>query len=190
MTLRPTELNDGAELLALERIRSRLRDIPDFPKPGVSFKDITPALLHANTFQAITALFAHRYAHTPFTAVAGIDARGFILGAALAHELHTGFIPIRKAGKLPGEVIRQTYDLEYGSATIEVQTGLLEPGTTVLLIDDLIATGGTLLAAHSLLAQLDVSVHEVVALIDLPSLGGSQKLLERGLSVYTLLQDR
>lgn len=179
---------DGLDLLALERIKSRIREVSNFPKPGVAFKDISPALLHAHTFELLIDLFAQRYRPIGLTAIAGVDARGFILGGALARALNIGFIPIRKAGKLPGPVARADYALEYGTATIEVQRDLFAPGTSVVIMDDLIATGGTLIAAHGLLTQLGAHVHEVAAVIDLPQLGGSEKLRQANITVFSLLQ--
>jgi adenine phosphoribosyltransferase len=119
--------------------------------------------------------------------VAGLDARGFILGAVVAYELNLGFVPIRKKGKLPFDTIQETYELEYGSATVELHTDAVKPGDRVLLIDDLIATGGTMLAGKKLLEQLGASVIEGAAIVDLPELGGSGKIRASGLPLFTLV---
>jgi adenine phosphoribosyltransferase len=119
--------------------------------------------------------------------VAGLDARGFILGAVIAYELNLGFVPIRKKGKLPFTTVEETYELEYGSATVELHTDAVKPGDRVLLIDDLIATGGTMMAGMKLLEKLGATVIEGAAIVDLPELGGSQKLKDSGLSLFTLL---
>ncbi|MEG0053474.1 MAG: adenine phosphoribosyltransferase, partial [Comamonas sp.] len=119
--------------------------------------------------------------------VAGLDARGFILGAVIAHELNVGFVPIRKKGKLPFTTVEETYELEYGSATVELHTDAVKPGDRVLLIDDLIATGGTMMAGKKLLEKLGATVIEGAAIVDLPELGGSAHLREKGLSLFTLV---
>lgn len=170
-------------------IRARLRNVADFPTPGVIFKDITSVLMHAPTFHTLIEVFAHRYAHAKLDAIAGIDARGFIIGAALAHALQLGFIPVRKAGKLPGDVLTQEYALEYGTATIEIQRELFPAGTRVVLVDDLIATGGTILAAHTLLTRLHAEVIEIAAVIDLPHLGGSTRLRDAEIPLFTLIAE-
>jgi len=120
--------------------------------------------------------------------VAGLDARGFILGSVIAYELGLGFVPIRKKGKLPFTTVEETYELEYGSATVELHTDAVKPGQRVLLIDDLIATGGTMMAGKKLLEKLGATVMEGAAIVDLPELGGSQKLREAGLKLFTLVE--
>jgi adenine phosphoribosyltransferase len=129
----------------------------------------------------------HRYYDTHADAVAGLDARGFIIGAVVAHELNVGFIPIRKKGKLPFTTVEETYELEYGSATVEIHSDAVRAGDRVLLLDDLIATGGTMAAGHRLLERLGATGIEGAAIVDLPELGGSQRLRAAGLPIYTLV---
>ncbi|MBU6441561.1 MAG: adenine phosphoribosyltransferase, partial [Betaproteobacteria bacterium] len=156
----------------------------------VRFRDITPLLLDARAMRVLVDQFVWRYmdpARRP-DVVAGIDARGFIIGSVVAFELGVGFVPVRKKGKLPFETLSESYALEYGSATVEVHSDALRAGQRVLLIDDLIATGGTMLAAHRLLQRLGASVVEGAAIVDLPELGGSAALREAGLELFTLLR--
>jgi adenine phosphoribosyltransferase (EC 2.4.2.7) len=161
-----------------------LRDIPDFPKPGVVFKDITPLLAAPEAFAAVIADMADRN-EGRIDLVAGIEARGFVLGAALAHAMGVGFIPIRKAGKLPGRTAAISYDLEYGSATIEVHADDIAQGHRVLLVDDVLATGGTALAAWDLLTHVGAEVTGFEVVVDLSFLGGRQRLASR--SVHAIL---
>jgi len=167
---------------------SHLRTVPDWPAPGVQFRDITPLLQSPKVFRVLIDAFVHRYMDRRPTAVAGLDARGFILGAVVAYELNVGFVPIRKKGKLPFDTVEETYALEYGSATVELHTDAVKPGDTVLLIDDLIATGGTMLAGKKLLERLGAQVMEGAAIVDLPDLGGSRRLRDSGLALFTLLE--
>lgn len=169
------------------RLRQLIRTVPDWPKPGIQFRDLTPVFQDAACWRAVVRFFADRYQGEDVDAVAGIEARGFLLGSVLAHELGVAFIPIRKAGKLPHRTFAEDYALEYGNATLEVHADGCQPGERVVLVDDLIATGGTLLAAFSLLEQLGAQVHEAAAIIDLPELGGSARCRERGLPVCTLI---
>jgi adenine phosphoribosyltransferase len=162
-----------------------IRTIPDWPKKGVMFRDISSLLEDRLVFRKLVDLFVHRYFTTAIDAVVGIDARGFIIGAPLAYELNAGFIPVRKKGKLPGRTISEAYALEYGEAEVEIQTDWLKPGNQVILVDDLIATGGTMLAAATLLKRLGVEIVEAAAIIDLPDLGGSRRLQDAGLAVHT-----
>jgi adenine phosphoribosyltransferase len=168
-------------------LEKHIRTIPDWPSPGIMFRDITPLLRDGAAFVALIERFAERYAQTHIDAVAGIDARGFIIGAALAYRLGCGFIPIRKAGKLPFETMGESYTLEYGQATVEVHTDAAAPGDHVLVIDDLIATGGTMLAATSLMQRLGAKLVEAAAVIDLPELGGSARLEATGVKPFTLM---
>ncbi|TXH53378.1 MAG: adenine phosphoribosyltransferase, partial [Burkholderiaceae bacterium] len=131
-------------------IRSHIRTVPDWPSPGIQFRDITPLLSNPRVFRVLIDQFVHRYFELRPSAIAGLDARGFIIGSVLAYELNVGFVPIRKKGKLPFTTVEETYELEYGSATIEIHTDAVQPGDRVLLIDDLIATGGTARAAAQL----------------------------------------
>ena len=166
-----------------------VRTIADFPAPGIQFRDITPLLQNPRVFRVLIDAFVHRYMDPAVRpdVVAGLDARGFILGAVVAYELNVGFIPIRKKGKLPFTTVEETYELEYGSATVELHTDAVHPGDRVLLIDDLIATGGTMMAGKRLLEKLGATVTEGAAIVDLPELGGSQRLRDSGLQVFTLV---
>lgn len=170
-------------------LRDHIRTVPDWPAPGVQFRDITPLLQDAKVFRVLIDAFVHRYMDASMRpdVVAGLDARGFILGAVVAYELNVGFVPIRKKGKLPYTTVEETYELEYGSATVELHTDAVKSGDRVLLIDDLIATGGTMMAGKKLLEKLGASVMEGAAIVDLPELGGSQKLRESGLPLFTLV---
>ena len=170
-------------------LRDHIRTVPDWPAPGVQFRDITPLLQDAKVFRVLIDAFVHRYMDTAMRpqVVAGLDARGFILGAVVAYELNVGFVPIRKKGKLPFTTVEETYELEYGSATVELHTDAVKAGNRVLLIDDLIATGGTMMAGKRLLEKLGASVMEGAAIVDLPELGGSVKLKAAGLPLFTLI---
>jgi len=170
-------------------LRAHIRTVPDWPAPGVQFRDITPLLQDAKVFRILIDAFVHRYMDATMRpdVVAGLDARGFILGAVVAYELNVGFVPIRKKGKLPFTTVAETYELEYGSATVELHTDAVKPGDRVLLIDDLIATGGTMMAGMKLLEKLGAQVIEGAAIVDLPELGGSDKLRASGLALFTLL---
>ncbi len=169
-----------------EYIRNAIRSVPDWPTPGVTFRDITPILQDPRSFRVLVDLFVYRYMRHRLDLVAGIDARGFILGSVLAYELNLGFVPVRKQGKLPFQTLAEDYTLEYGNATVEMHTDAVKPGQRVLLIDDLIATGGTMVAAAKLLQRLGANVVEAAAIIDLPELGGSTTLKETGLPIYTV----
>jgi len=168
-------------------LKSEIRNVPDWPEPGVVFRDITPLLQNPRTLRVLVDLFVHRYMNTGLNLVAGIDARGFILGSIVAYELNLGFVPVRKKGKLPYKTIAQEYELEYGSATVEMHADACRPGDRVLLIDDLIATGGTMMAAKSLLERLGAQIVEGAAIVDLPELGGSDKLRAAGLALNVLV---
>ena len=170
-------------------LKSHVRTVPDWPAAGVQFRDITPLLQNPKVFRILIDAFVHRYLEPALRpdVVAGLDARGFILGAVLAYELNVGFVPIRKKGKLPFDTVAETYELEYGSATVELHTDAVSPGNKVVLIDDLIATGGTMMAGRRLLERLGAIVSEGAAIVDLPELGGSTRLREPGLSLFTLV---
>ncbi|MGE8548830.1 adenine phosphoribosyltransferase [Alcaligenes sp. Marseille-Q7550] len=167
-------------------IRQTIRNVPDWPKLGVTFRDITPVLQDPRSFRVLIDLFVYRYMGQKLDLVAGVDARGFIVGSVLAYELNLGFVPVRKKGKLPFNTVAEEYSLEYGNASVEMHTDSVRPGQRVLLIDDLIATGGTLLAAARLLQRLGANVVEAAAIIDLPELGGSKAVIDSGLPVYTV----
>lgn len=166
---------------------SRIRTIADWPEPGVMFRDITPLLRDGQAFGALIDAFAERYARAQIDAIAGIDARGFIIGAALAYRLGCGFIPVRKSGKLPFETMGESYALEYGAATVEVHSDAAAAGDHVLVVDDLMATGGTLLAAVRLMQRLGAKIVEAAVVIDLPALGGRARLAAAGVPGFALL---
>lgn len=167
-------------------IAKLIRTIPNYPKEGIMFRDITTLLKDPKGFKTTIDMMVDKYKNSDFDYVAGIEARGFILGAALAYALNKGFIPIRKKGKLPGKTITQSYDLEYGSDTIEIHHDSLHPGAKVLLIDDLIATGGTAIGAITLIEKAGGSVFETAFVVDLPELGGAQKIQKLGHKVFAL----
>ncbi|MEJ2041899.1 MAG: adenine phosphoribosyltransferase [Reinekea sp.] len=165
-----------------------IRTVPDWPQPGVQFRDITTLLSDKKVFRQLIDAFVHQYIDVPFDIVVGIDARGFILGAPIAYELNKGFVPVRKKGKLPFDTIEEAYDLEYGQAEIQIHADALKPGDRVLVIDDLIATGGTLVAACNLVERCAAEVVECAAIVDLPDLGGSKIIREKGLGVFSLCE--
>ena len=170
-------------------LRQHIRTVPDWPAPGVQFRDITPLLQDPKVFRVLIDAFVHRYMDRALRpdVVAGLDARGFILGSVVAYELGVGFVPIRKKGKLPFTTVQETYELEYGSSTVELHTDAVQPGDRVLLIDDLIATGGTMMAGKKLLEILGAQVSEGAAIVELPQLQGSARLRESGLTLFTLV---
>jgi len=157
-------------------IEQAIRNVPDFPKPGIQFKDITPVLADARLFAGSIELLTANFKPGTVDAVVGIDARGFIFAAAAATRLHAGFVPVRKKGKLPYKTIEQDYALEYGHATVAMHTDALKPGARVLLIDDLLATGGTSAAAVGLMQKLGAKILEITFLIELKFLNGREKL--------------
>ena len=168
-------------------IEAAIRNVPDFPKPGIQFKDITPVLADPRLFAGAIDLLTENFSPGSIDAVVGIDARGFIFAAAAATKLQAGFIPIRKKGKLPHSTHEQDYALEYGHATVAIHTDALRPGARVLLIDDLLATGGTAGAAAALLRKLGANIREIVFLIELKFLDGRKQLKDfpvRSLVVY------
>ena len=171
-------------------LKQHIRTVPDWPAPGVQFRDITPLLQNPRVFRVLIDAFVHRYMDPALRpdVVAGLDARGFILGSVVAYELGVGFVPIRKKGKLPFTTVGETYELEYGGATVELHTDAVRPGQRVLLIDDLIATGGTLMAGRNLLEKLGATVMEGAAIVDLPELGGSARIRASGLPLFTLVE--
>jgi len=172
---------------AADYIRHHIRTVPDWPMAGVQFRDITPLLSNPRVFRVLIDQFVHRYFDQKPTAIAGLDARGFIIGSVLAYELNIGFVPIRKKGKLPFSTVEESYELEYGSATVEIHTDAVKAGDRIVLIDDLIATGGTMLAGARLLQRLGAEIIEGAAIVDLPELGGSAKLRAAGLPLFTLV---
>ena len=170
----------------LDILKAKIRDINDFPKKGVLFKDITPLLGDPQAFNLIINLLADRYIGRRIDRVVGIEARGFILGAALAYKLNAGLVLIRKSGKLPAETLKTAYELEYGANELEVHRDALSPGLRVVLIDDVIATGGTICAAADLVQELQCDIVEVAFLIELCSLHGRKRL--QCYPVFSLLQ--
>jgi adenine phosphoribosyltransferase len=171
-----------------ELVRGLIRTVPDWPKPGVMFRDITPMMQDPRAFRALIDMFVYRHMRNRLDAVVGIDARGFIFGSALAYALNVGFVPVRKAGKLPFKTVAQPYSLEYGDATVEVQEDAIKPGQRVLLVDDLVATGGTMLAAIKLLQQLGGNVAEAAAVVNLPALGGSALIAETDTPFFSVCE--
>lgn len=164
-----------------------IRTIPDYPKPGIQFRDITTLLADPAAFHEAIDQLAAPYRDARIERVVGIEARGFILGGALADRLCAGFVPVRKRGKLPHETLRVAYALEYGTDEIEIHRDAVSHGQRVLLVDDLIATGGTALAAVQLLETLSATIVAAAFVIDLPELGGNEKLRARGIATHTLL---
>jgi adenine phosphoribosyltransferase len=168
-------------------LKDSIRSIPDYPKPGIVFRDITTLLSDPRAFRRAVDALVHPYAGGRIDQVAGIEARGFILGGAVAHQLSSGFVPIRKKGKLPHKTVSIAYALEYGTDEMEIHVDAIKPGDRVLLVDDLIATGGTAVAAVNLLRQIGADVIAACFVIDLPDLGGAKKLRELGVTVRTLV---
>ncbi len=171
-----------------ELVKSKIRTFPNWPKQGVMFRDITTLLKDKEGYNHMIDLLVERYKDKEIDVVAGIESRGFITGAVLAHRLGLGFVPIRKPGKLPGETASEEYELEYGKDKIEVHKDAIPEGSRVLLVDDLIATGGTALAACSLLKKLGAEIVECSFVIDLPDIGGKKKLLDAGYKVFNLVE--
>ncbi|CAN2198382.1 Apt Adenine/guanine phosphoribosyltransferases and related PRPP-binding proteins [Candidatus Nanopelagicaceae bacterium] len=160
--------------MQLSEALTLIRDIPDFPSSGILFRDITPVLANPQAFSVVTEHLAQ--SALPYTHVVGIEARGFILGSAISHHTQTGFVPIRKAGKLPHQTISRSYGLEYGVDVIEAHIDALTAADSVLVVDDVLATGGTLLAALEIIAELGAKVSEVVVLFEIEDLGGRRRI--------------
>jgi len=170
-------------------IKSKIRTVPDYPVKGIQFRDISTLISDPEGLQLVVKDLKERYeTKNEFDFIVGIEARGFIVGSALAYSLKKGFIMIRKPGKLPGEVVSQEYELEYGSDRMEIQSDAFLPGTKVLVVDDLIATGGTVISAIALVEKLGGIVTETAFIVDLPDLGGSQKLKQNGYNIFTLTE--
>ncbi|MCB2065961.1 MAG: adenine phosphoribosyltransferase [Erythrobacter sp.] len=174
--------------LSTEALKALVRTVPDFPKSGIQFRDITTLLAHGEGLAASIDLLADRAVTLGASKVAGIEARGFIFGTALALRLGLGFVPLRKAGKLPVEVISEDYALEYGSATLELDPTIIEPGEHVLVVDDLLATGGTAIAGANLLRRAGARVEHAMFVIDLPELAGAQALRDAGVTPHALME--
>ena len=171
-----------------EELIAAIRNIPDYPKPGIMFRDITTLLGNPRAFRRSVDELVHPFAGTKIEKVAGMEARGFIIGGAVAHQLSAGFVPIRKKGKLPHDTVRVAYSLEYGVDEMEMHRDAVQPGEKVILVDDLIATGGTAEGAVKLLKQMGADIVAACFIIDLPALGGRKKLEALGVDVRTLVE--
>ncbi len=171
-------------------IKSKIRTIPDHPKKGIMFRDITTLIKDPVGFRLVIDNFTQRYVQgeIDFDVIVGIEARGFIIGGALSYTLGKGFIPVRKIGKLPGDVERHEYELEYGTDTVEIHRDAISNGAKVLLVDDLLATGGTALAAATLIEKLGGKIAEMSFIVNLPEVGGDKKLKEKGYNIYCLTE--
>ena len=178
------------EVMGVEALADKIRKIENWPQKGILFHDITPVLQSAEYFRLLVDLLVYRYMGQKVDVVAGLDARGFIIGAALAYQLNVGFVPIRKKGKLPFDTVSQSYALEYGEATVEIHTDAIKPGARVLLVDDLVATGGTMLAGVELIRKLGGEVIEAAAILEFTDLDGGKKIRESGTPLFTLCQNK
>ena len=181
-----TRATKGAKTLQHQRIEDYIRTIPDFPEPGIMFRDVTTLFQDPRGFRLAVDQLLAPFVGLEIDKVAGLEARGFILGGAVAHQLSKGFIPVRKAGKLPAETIAQDYTLEYGTATVEIHADAIEPGERVLIVDDLLATGGTAEAGIKLIERLGGIVMGCAFVVDLPDLGGAKRLAAMGIDAHTL----
>lgn len=178
------------EVMGVEALADKIRKIENWPQKGILFHDITPVLQSAEYFRLLVDLLVYRYMGQKVDVVAGLDARGFIIGAALAYQLNVGFVPIRKKGKLPFDTVSQSYALEYGEATVEIHTDAIKPGARVLLVDDLVATGGTMLAGVELIRKLGGEVIEAAAILEFTDLDGGKKIRKSGAPLFTLCQNK
>ena len=171
-------------------IKTRIRTVPDYPKKGIMFRDITTLIKDPVGFRLVIDNLTQRYlsGEIQFDIIVGIEARGFIMGGALSYTLGKGFIPIRKSGKLPADVEKQEYALEYGTDTIEIHKDAFKKGAKVLVVDDLLATGGTALAAASLIEKIGGEVVEMAFIVNLPDVGGEKKLTDKGYKTYSLTE--
>lgn len=172
----------------MQHIKDKIRTIPDFPKQGIMFRDITTLLKDKDGFNDVINAFAERYKNQKIDVVAGIEARGFIIGGALANKLGVGFVPLRKKGKLPYKTHKIEYDLEYGKDCLEIHEDAIKTGDKVLVVDDLIATAGTCLAATNLIKKVGGEITECCFVIELPNLHGREKLENQGHKVFSLVQ--
>ena len=170
----------------MTEVKDYIRTIPDFPHEGILFRDVTTLFASPRGFRMAIDQLLHPYSGMRFDKVVGLEARGFILGGAVAHQLSAGFVPIRKKGKLPGAVISEHYQLEYGEAVVEIHDDAIAPGERVLLVDDLLATGGTAAAGIRLIERLGGSITGCAFIVDLPDLGGHARLAAMGMDVHTL----
>lgn len=172
--------------MTAEYIKSVIKTVPDYPKPGIMFRDVTSVLEDHKAFTACVAMLLEQYQGIEFDKVAGTEARGFLFGAPLALEMGVGFVPVRKPGKLPREVVSESYELEYGKDTLEIHKDAIKPGDRVLLVDDLLATGGTIGASAKLIRSLGGVVEHAGFVIGLPDLGGYEKLTALGIECYSI----
>ncbi|OGW56949.1 MAG: adenine phosphoribosyltransferase [Nitrospirae bacterium RBG_16_43_8] len=171
-------------------IKSKIRTVPDYPKKGIMFRDITTLIKDPVGFRLVIDSLTQRYiaGDVNFDVIVGIESRGFIIGGALSYTLGRGFVPIRKKGKLPAETIKHEYELEYGTDVIEIHKDAIKKGDRVLLVDDLLATGGTAMAAAALIEKLGGSVSEMAFIVDLPDVGGRKKIEAKGYKVFALTE--
>jgi adenine phosphoribosyltransferase len=176
----------GTDMAQQKTVRDYIRTIVDFPHEGILFRDVTTLFASPRGFRMAIDQLLHPYAGQAIDKVVGLEARGFIIGGAIAHQLSIGFVPIRKKGKLPGTVISEDYQLEYGEAVVELHDDAIEPGERILLVDDLLATGGTAAAGISLIERLGGNIIGCAFIIDLPDLGGRKKIEAMGMDVHAL----
>lgn len=169
-------------------IQDTIRKVPNWPSPGILFHDITPLLQNPKIFRILIDVFVHRYLDENIDVIVGVDARGFILGSVLAYQLNVGFVPIRKKGKLPFTTVSENYELEYGNAIVEIHTDAIKEGDKVVLVDDLIATGGTMLASLKLLHRLGANVVEAAGIIEFNELAGGENIRATGTPLFTVCQ--
>lgn len=172
----------------LSLIKSSIKSIADYPKPGILFRDVTSLLEDAEAYQATIRVLVEKYQAMGFNKVVGTEARGFLFGAPLALELGVGFVPVRKPGKLPRKTLAQSYALEYGTDTLEIHVDAIKPGDKVLVVDDLLATGGTIEATTQLIRQLGGEVKHAAFVINLPEIGGDKRLENLGLEVFSICE--
>ncbi len=177
------------EVMGVANLAEKVRKIPHWPKEGILFHDITPVLQSPQYFRLLVDLLVYRYMNQKIDVVAGLDARGFIIGAALAYQLNVGFVPIRKKGKLPFDTVSQSYALEYGEATVEIHTDAVREGAKVVLVDDLVATGGTMLAGVELIRKLGGEIVEACAFLEFTDLPGGRRIRDAGVPLFSLYQN-
>ena len=177
------------DVMGVEALAAKIRKIPHWPQDGILFHDITPVLQSPQYFRLLVDLLVYRYMNQKIDVVAGLDARGFIIGAALAYQLNVGFVPIRKKGKLPFTTVSESYALEYGHATIEMHTDALKQDSRVLLVDDLVATGGAMMAGVNLIRRMGANVVEAAAILEFTDLPGGANIRNEGVPLFTLYQN-
>ena len=176
------------EVFNAEALAQNIRKVPNWPKQGILFHDIPPILQYPLHFRLLVDLLVYRYMSQKIDVVAGLDARGFIIGAAVAYQLNVGFVPIRKKGKLPFTTVSENYALEYGEACVEIHTDAVKPGDRVLLVDDLVATGGTMQAGINLIRRLNAVVVEAVSVLEFSDLPGGERVRQLGVPLFSLCQ--